>query len=75
MHAPIIMLTRNLYNTGSIDKNDLKAKLQEAIDLLRQSSQILMLEPENSNEGMLGRAAQQAYQQLSANIDELVENA
>lgn len=75
MHAPIILLSRNLYDTDAIDKDELRAKLQEAIDLLKRSSQILTLEPENSNEGMMGQAAEQAYQQLVANLDELVENA
>ncbi|KAI4472100.1 set and mynd domain containing arthropod-specific member 4 isoform a [Holotrichia oblita] len=75
LHAPIIMLARNLYNNDVIDKSELRAKLMEAIELLRESSQILILEPENSSEGMIGQAAMQAYQQLSANLDDLVENA
>ncbi|KAK9696141.1 hypothetical protein QE152_g32092 [Popillia japonica] len=75
LHAPIIMLARNLYNNDVIDKTELRAKLMEAIELLRESSQILILEPENSTEGMIGQAATQAYQQLTGNLDELVENA
>ncbi|XP_022921191.2 SET domain-containing protein SmydA-8-like [Onthophagus taurus] len=74
LHAPIIMLARNLYNVDVINKDELRSKLQEAIKLLKESSEILTLEPENSQEGMIGKMANQAYIQLSTNLEDLIDN-
>ena len=75
LHAPIVMLSRNLHNSGCIDKKELKEKLLEAIKLLKESATILSLEPENTNEGKLGSVAKQSYEQLEENLDTLIENA
>ncbi|XP_017774648.1 PREDICTED: protein msta-like [Nicrophorus vespilloides] len=73
LHAPLILLARNLYRTHSISKEVLRCKLLEAIELLNVSSRILLLEPETSVEYSLGKGAAMAKQQLEQNLDELVD--
>lgn len=48
----------------SMDKVELKCRLKEAVRYLTEASIILNFEPENSPEGIMGKAAKQALLQI-----------
>ena len=75
LHAPLMILARNLYTSGAISKDEFRKKLQEAIDTLGKSVEILKNEVPDSNEGQLGLMAQQAYESLNQNFEVLIETA
>lgn len=75
LHAPLILLARNLHRTGMVDKNGLKNKLEESLKLLEEAAAILKMEPDSSAEGIIGQVAVQSLKQLKENIPVLIENA
>lgn len=74
LHAPLILLARNLRRTGIIDKEGLKNKLEDALKVLEEAAAILKMEPGCTPEGIIGQVALQSLQQLKENINEMVEN-
>lgn len=75
LHSPLLILARNQYSAGMINKEQLRRRLQQAIDCLGESAKILKGEPSCTLEGQLYQVARQAHEQLSSNIDMLVETA
>lgn len=47
-----------------MDKLELKCRLKEAVKYLTEASIILNFEPENSAEGIMGKAAKEALRQI-----------
>lgn len=75
LHAPLILLARNLHRAGAIDKEGLRNKLEESLKLLEEAAAILSLEPPSAPEGIIGQVAVQSLQQLKDNLNILVEQA
>lgn len=74
LHAPKLFLARSLYRSGIINEEELRKKLDEALELLEQAAAILSLEPLNTSEGAIGQVAKQSLEQLRGNIDAFIEN-
>ncbi|XP_966391.2 SET domain-containing protein SmydA-8 [Tribolium castaneum] len=75
LHAPLLILARNQYTSGMIDKEQFRKKMEEAVEILGKAVEILKIEVPNSNEGQLGLVAQQAYEGLKQNFELLIETA
>lgn len=75
LHAPLILLARNMHRASLIDKNGLKNKLEESLKFLEEAAVILKMEPDSSAEGIIGQVAVQSLQQLKENMSALIENA
>lgn len=75
LHAPLLIIARNQYSADIIDKDQLRKRLKEAIDYLGESMKILKSEPDSTLEGQLFQVAKLAHEQLTTNIDMLVETA
>lgn len=75
MHVPLIFLARNLASTNSIDRQELREKLQKVMKILEEAAAILELEPPDSPEGSLGVAARGALVQMQENMEELIERS
>ncbi|RZC35634.1 histone-lysine N-methyltransferase ASHR1 [Asbolus verrucosus] len=75
LHAPLMILARNEYNSDMITREEFRKKMQEAVDILGKSVEILKNEVPNSNEGRLGLVAQQAHEGLIKNFELLIETA
>lgn len=74
LHAPLLFLARSLYRSDSINEEELKKKLDEALGILEQAANILSFEPSNTSEGALGQIAKQSLEQLRGNMDAFIEN-
>lgn len=74
LHAPLLFLARSLYRSDSINEEELRKKLDEALGILEQAAAILSLEPPNTSEGAMGQIAKQSLEQLRGNIDAFIEN-
>lgn len=59
----MILLKRKMTN-NCLSKLELKFRLKEAVKCLTEASMILNYEPENSPEGIMGRAAKEALVQI-----------
>lgn len=66
LHAPVLIIAQRLYQSQLISKKDFQMYLKEVMQLLRDSHDILKLEPEGSNEYQMGLAAEEALQHMSA---------
>ncbi|XP_044258666.1 SET domain-containing protein SmydA-8-like [Tribolium madens] len=75
LHAPLISLARNEYKSGLITREDFRRKMQDAVELLEKSVEILKWEPENSIEGELAIVAKQSLENLVQNFDLLIQTA
>ncbi|CAG9767303.1 unnamed protein product [Ceutorhynchus assimilis] len=75
LHGPIMIHSRHNYQYGALDKDDFKAKMQQAVDTLGKAVEILKNEPVSQPEGQLGLMAQTAFDQLKENFDMLIETA
>ncbi|XP_018330247.1 SET domain-containing protein SmydA-8-like [Agrilus planipennis] len=75
LHVPLILLAKNQYAAGEIDKDGLRKKLNEAIEVLEKSVKILSLEPPGTTEGTLGQMANQNLTQLKENLEIMIETA
>lgn len=75
LHSPLLVLARHQYASDTINKDVFRNKLKDAIRILGESVEILEKEPPSTLEGQLGLIAKQAHEQLSQNIDVLVETA
>ncbi|XP_066992473.2 uncharacterized protein [Anabrus simplex] len=74
LHAPLMILARSQLQQGLIDDKALRAKLEEAADILQQAANILKLEEPCTAEGSVGLIAEQSLVQLRMSIDSLPEN-
>ncbi|XP_018564705.1 protein msta isoform X2 [Anoplophora glabripennis] len=64
IHAPLmILLTRDMEDQSPA-KSELRTRLREVLKYLTEASVILSYEPENSPEGIMGRAAKEALVQM-----------
>lgn len=70
----MLFLARSLYRSGSINEEELRKKLDEALGILEKAATILSVEPPNSSEGTIGLIAKQSLEQLKGNIDAFIEN-
>lgn len=64
LHAPIMIQATRLFEAKEINNNDLKKRLREVIRLLRDSEEILSMEPEGSNENIMAIAALDALKRI-----------
>ena len=64
LHAPIMVLSQRLMMTGSISKQDFQKNLKEVVKLLRESRDILQMEPIGSSEHQMGLAAADALSKM-----------
>ncbi|XP_037024983.1 SET domain-containing protein SmydA-8 [Bradysia coprophila] len=64
LHAPVMIQATRLFETGEIKNNELKKRLREVIRLLKDSEQILKMEPDGSNEYTMSVAARDALQRI-----------
>ncbi|KAJ8940713.1 hypothetical protein NQ318_009116 [Aromia moschata] len=64
VHAPMMILLTKDMEYGSFSKNEIKARLKEVLKYLIEASIILGYEPENSPEGLMGKAANEALVQI-----------
>lgn len=64
LHAPVMIQATRLFESGEIKNNELKKRLREVIKLLKDSEEILKMEPEGSNEYMMAVAARDALQRI-----------
>ncbi|EDS26607.1 conserved hypothetical protein [Culex quinquefasciatus] len=69
LHAPIVVLAQSEYAHGSLDGEPLKKRLQEAIALLEESSEILKWEDPTTPEGILANVAKQSMVQLRQSME------
>ncbi|XP_046607195.1 SET domain-containing protein SmydA-8-like [Neodiprion virginianus] len=68
LHAPLLVLAKNLFHTGTIDEASLKSKMIEAAEILKEAARILMLEYPNTVERQIGEVAVQSLGELEASI-------
>lgn len=57
-----------------INEEELRKRIDEALNILEQAAKILALEPPTTSEGALGLVAKQALEQLKNNIDAFIES-
>lgn len=60
LHAPIMVLSTRSIQNKLITRNEFQRNLKEVARLLKESRDILKMEPEGSNEYMMGQAAEDA---------------
>lgn len=71
LHVPLVLLAKNGFIANKLSGAELRARLVEAIDLLRECVEILEHEDAGSQEGILCVVARQALQQLTASVEGL----
>lgn len=64
LHAPIMIQATRLFEGREINNNDLKKRLREVIKLLKESEEILGMEPDGSSESMMAEAARDALKRI-----------
>ncbi|XP_030378207.1 SET domain-containing protein SmydA-8 [Scaptodrosophila lebanonensis] len=64
LHAPIMVLAQHAIQNGQIQRQDFQRKLKEVVKMLRESRDILLLEPEGSSEHEMGLAAADALTKM-----------
>lgn len=64
LHAPVMIQATRLYEAGEIKNNELKKRLREVIKLLKDSEEILIMEPDGSNEYTMAVAARDALNRI-----------
>lgn len=64
LHAPIMIQATRLFEAHEIGSADLKKRLREVIKLLKESEQILTMEPEGSTEQTMAVAARDALKRI-----------
>ncbi|KAI9589935.1 SET domain-containing protein SmydA-8 [Glossina fuscipes] len=67
LHAPIMMISQHLCSQHLITRKDFNKRLREVIELLKESSLILQMEPKGSNDYQMGLAAEEGLKQLEGN--------
>ncbi|XP_060522073.1 SET domain-containing protein SmydA-8-like isoform X2 [Cylas formicarius] len=64
IHAPVMILLNREIESNSMSKGQIKAVLKKVVDYLSEAQIILKNEPENSAEGIMGRATRDALMQI-----------
>lgn len=71
LHVPLVLLAKSGFISNKLSGAELRARLLEAIDLLRECVEILEHEDASSQEGILCGVARQALQQLTTSVEGL----
>ncbi|KAH8390992.1 hypothetical protein KR215_003341 [Drosophila sulfurigaster] len=71
LHVPLVLLAKSGFIASRLSGADLRSRLVEAIDLLKECVEILQHEDRSSQEGILCGVARQALQQLTASVEGL----
>lgn len=71
MHVPIVLLAKSAFIAGVLSPENLKDRLQNAIDVLNECVGILKYEDKASQEGGLCAVAQKAVEQLCISVESL----
>ncbi|XP_063709852.1 SET domain-containing protein SmydA-8-like [Culicoides brevitarsis] len=69
LHAPLMMQARKLFESRKISTNDLKNRLKEVVNLLRESEKILSFEPEGTQEADMAMGAKDALMRLGNSVN------
>ncbi|KAF2901270.1 hypothetical protein ILUMI_04907 [Ignelater luminosus] len=72
LHELFISLVFITVNETEINKNELIRRLQEILEILEESTNILKLEPESTFEGKIGIFSKMLFQQLKEHFDDVV---
>lgn len=64
LHAPLMIQATRQFEAGQIYAGDLKRRLQEVVQLLRDSERILRMEPTGTSEHDMSLAATDALQRI-----------
>lgn len=68
LHAPLVLTARTAYTSGVLQGDDLKAILQEAMDLLEECTAILEWEDVTTVEHTIGKIGKESLDQLKESI-------
>ena len=68
LHAPLLFLARNHYQTEVISKEVFLKKMQSVIATLKEAAEILSLEPKCTPEGIIGQVAHQSIEHLKSSL-------
>ncbi|XP_030384869.1 SET domain-containing protein SmydA-8 isoform X2 [Scaptodrosophila lebanonensis] len=71
LHVPLVLLAKSGFIANTLGGAELRSRLVEAIDLLRECVDILQHEDKGSQEGVLCLVAKQAMEQLTMSVDGL----
>lgn len=71
MHVPIVLLAKSAFIAGVLSPENLKDRLQSAIDVLNECVSILKYEDKATQEGGLCALAEKAVEQLGISVDSL----
>ncbi|XP_020807391.1 protein msta isoform X1 [Drosophila serrata] len=71
MHVPLVLLAKSGFIANKLKGGELRARLVDAIDLLKECVEILEFEDQSSQEGVLCGVAKQALKQLSLSVEGL----
>ncbi|XP_032595158.1 SET domain-containing protein SmydA-8 isoform X2 [Drosophila grimshawi] len=71
LHVPLVLLAKNGFIAGTLSGGELRARLVDAIDLLKECVDILQHEDHDSQEGILCGVAKQALEQLTLSVEGL----
>ncbi|XP_030557072.1 SET domain-containing protein SmydA-8 isoform X1 [Drosophila novamexicana] len=71
LHVPLVLLAKSGFIASKLSGGELRARLVDAIDLLKECVEILQHEDQRSQEGILCGVAKQALQQLTISVEGL----
>jgi len=71
LHVPLVLLAKSGFIAGKLNGGELRARLVDAIDLLKECVEILEFEDKSSQEGVLCVVAKQALTQLTLSVEGL----
>ncbi|XP_034473188.1 SET domain-containing protein SmydA-8 [Drosophila innubila] len=71
LHVPLVLLAKSGFIASRLNGGELRGRLVEAIDLLKECVEILQNEDHSSQEGILCGVAKQALQQLTVSVEGL----
>lgn len=72
LHAPLVLIAKSAYAVGILQGDALKAKLQEAVDLLEECSSILQWEDSTTVEYTIGQISNQSLVQLKESMEAII---
>ena len=64
MHAPMMMMATRKLDAGEMTREEFALKVDQVRMMLEQSKRILLMEPATSPEGMMGKAAVAALEEM-----------
>ncbi|KAH8289973.1 hypothetical protein KR018_012433 [Drosophila ironensis] len=71
LHVPLVLLAKNAFIASRLSGGELRGRLVDAIDLLKECVEILECEDKGSQEGVLCGVANQALKQLILSVEGL----